>query len=220
MTILAAAMSILLTTTLSIFIADAGRASQRRAHAQTAADAAALAALAEQLPFGTNSPEVLADRYARANGAELIGCVCRAGSYRIEVEVAYEGLRARAAAALDPSLLRVASAAPADGLHPQVAAALDSLLAASGGRVYLVSGYRSTERQAELWAEALARYGSAEAARRWVAPPGSSMHEAGLAIDLGGDLEYAAQLVTELGLPLYRPLDHEPWHFELAGSRS
>jgi hypothetical protein len=45
------------------------------------------------------------------------------------------------------------------------------------------------------------------------------MHERGLAVDLGGDVEEAAELVRKLGLPLHRPLANEPWHFELAGSR-
>jgi hypothetical protein len=45
------------------------------------------------------------------------------------------------------------------------------------------------------------------------------MHERGLAVDLGGDLIRAVQLIEELDLPLYRPLANEPWHFELIGSR-
>ena len=70
-----------------------------------------------------------------------------------------------------------------------------------------------------MWADALRRYGSREAADDWVAPPGHSMHEKGLAIDLGGDLNLAARLVDELDLPLHRPLPHEPGHFELLGTR-
>jgi hypothetical protein len=46
------------------------------------------------------------------------------------------------------------------------------------------------------------------------------MHTRGLAVDLGGDLELAVRIIDELDLPLYRPLAHEPWHFELIGSRS
>ncbi|HVL65240.1 MAG TPA: D-alanyl-D-alanine carboxypeptidase family protein [Actinomycetota bacterium] len=105
------------------------------------------------------------------------------------------------------------------GLHPTLSAAVQQLIAASGGRVWLVSGYRSTAHQQLLWQAALARYGSAEAADNWVAPPGSSNHERGLAVDLGGDLEYAAALAARLKLPLWRPMSWEPWHFELIGSR-
>ncbi|MEA2485709.1 MAG: D-alanyl-D-alanine carboxypeptidase, partial [Actinomycetota bacterium] len=58
-----------------------------------------------------------------------------------------------------------------------------------------------------------------EAADDWVAPPGGSMHERGLAVDLGGDLQLAVRIVAQLHLPLWRPLMNEPWHFELIGSR-
>jgi D-alanyl-D-alanine dipeptidase len=95
----------------------------------------------------------------------------------------------------------------------------DRLLRAAGGRVLLVSGYRSGEHQRRLWEQALQRHGDAHAARKWVAPPGRSMHERGLAVDLGGDLGLAVRLVKRMGLPLHRPLPHEPWHFELEGSR-
>jgi LAS superfamily LD-carboxypeptidase LdcB len=49
----------------------------------------------------------------------------------------------------------------------------------------VASGYRSNERQAELWANALAKYGDEATARKWVAPPGRSQHNHGSAIDLG-----------------------------------
>lgn len=93
---------------------------------------------------------------------------------------------------------------------------LNNLVAASGGRVWIVSGYRDTETQSRLWEEAVAQYGPDEA-RNWVAPPGHSNHEKGIAADLGGDLELAAQLAPQFGL--YRPMDWEPWHFEPVGSR-
>ncbi len=105
------------------------------------------------------------------------------------------------------------------GLHPVLAESLNRLLDAGDGRITLVSGFRTQERQYQLWLGALAKYGSAEAADNWVAPPGHSFHEVGLAVDLGGDLNLAAQLVQELQLPLYRPMSWEPWHFELVGSR-
>jgi len=105
------------------------------------------------------------------------------------------------------------------GLHPALEEAVRRLIAASGGRVYLVSGFRDHQRQYELWIQALQRYGDPEVADNWVAPPGSSYHERGLAVDLGGDLNLAARLVQELGLPLWRPMSWEPWHFELSGSR-
>lgn len=105
------------------------------------------------------------------------------------------------------------------GFHPAMADAVNQLLNAAGGRVWIVSGFRSTSRQYELWVQALQKYGDPEVANNWVAPPGHSNHERGLAVDLGGDLEYAASLVQELGIPLWRPMSWEPWHFEIVGSR-
>jgi hypothetical protein len=45
------------------------------------------------------------------------------------------------------------------------------------------------------------------------------MHQRGLAVDLGGDVDLAVRLIRRLDLPMWRPLPNEPWHFELAGSR-
>lgn len=89
------------------------------------------------------------------------------------------------------------------------------------------SGYRSPDLQKQLWDAALVKYGSAEEARKWVAPPGNSAHQTGRAIDfyLGGHNSSAnvAQLRT---LPAYRwmaanaqrfgfyPYEREPWHWE------
>lgn len=94
---------------------------------------------------------------------------------------------------------------------------IQQLVRESGGRVTIVSGKRSPERQAQLFAAAVKKYGSVAAARKWVAPPGRSKHQTGAAYDLGGDLNLAAQLASKYGL--YRPMAHEPWHFEKIGSR-
>jgi D-alanyl-D-alanine carboxypeptidase len=83
------------------------------------------------------------------------------------------------------------------------------------------SGYRSEERQAQLWEEALAKYGSAEEARKWVAPPGSSQHNHGNAADLGY-LDPAAEAWAHENAAAYGlafPLGNEPWHVELASAR-
>lgn len=113
-----------------------------------------------------------------------------------------------------------AVAAPvAVGLHPVLAESVARLVSASENRVWVVSGYRTSQHQYGLWLSALQRYGTPEAARHWVAPPGYSAHERGLAVDLGGDLARAARLIEELRLPLWRPMTWEPWHFELVGSR-
>lgn len=91
------------------------------------------------------------------------------------------------------------------------------------------SGYRSEERQAQLWEDALKKYGSPEAARKWVAPPGNSQHNHGNAVDIwynGTRLDKAPAEVRDwvhanagkYGLRF--PMGHEPWHIEPNGARN
>lgn len=103
------------------------------------------------------------------------------------------------------------------GFTPQFKTALDRLLEAAQGRVTVRSGYRSVAEQQRLWDQALRKYGSEQAARRWVAPPGKSKHNHGVAADLAGDLGWAHQNAAKFGL--YFPLSNENWHVELQGSR-
>lgn len=90
------------------------------------------------------------------------------------------------------------------------------------GSVTINSGYRSVERQQQLWLEALKKYGSPEAARKNVAPPGSSQHNKGNAADLGYGSDAARNWVHQnagnFGLSF--PMGHEPWHIEDASARS
>ena len=83
------------------------------------------------------------------------------------------------------------------------------------------SGYRSNDRQAQLWDEALKKYGSPEAARKWVAPPGNSQHNHGNAADLKymspAAKEWVRQNAGRYGLAF--PLNNEDWHIELASAR-
>jgi hypothetical protein len=89
------------------------------------------------------------------------------------------------------------------------------------------SGYRSAQRQAELWEEAKRRYGSEAEARKWVAPPGGSPHQSGRAMDLYVGGRNDSSNVDQLRrLPAYAwlaanaarfgfyPYDREPWHWE------
>jgi len=103
------------------------------------------------------------------------------------------------------------------GMDPRFATALQQLVAASGGRIYIRSGYRSVERQRQLWDEAVRRYGSEQAARRWVAPPGRSNHNHGWAADLAGDLDLAHRLAPQFGLIF--PMSWERWHIEPTWAR-
>lgn len=191
-----------------------------RIRAQTAADAAALAAVAELAPGAFGLPQQEAETFAEENGGTLIECACETGTTAVQVRVAVDGVEAEARAVIDPnSFLPANLGYDAKGMHPRLQHALDRLLAAGRGRIIVVSGWRSHERQRELWEQALVKYGDPEIADDWVARPGHSNHESGLAVDLGGDVELAARLIDQLGLPLYRPLSNEAWHFELLGSR-
>lgn len=108
-----------------------------------------------------------------------------------------------------------------EGLNGDFAARLRQLVAASGGRVWIVSGYRTVERQKQLYDAAVRKARAkglpASAARRWVAPPGKSNHNHGFAADLGGDLKWVKQNAARFGLNL--PMGHEPWHVEPVGHR-
>ena len=99
---------------------------------------------------------------------------------------------------------------------------------AAGIPLQITSAYRSPELQAQLYASALERYGSPQAARRWVAPPGRSQHNYGTAVDfaLNGSLlrdadSPAAQFIRnnadQYGLSV--PMSWEPWQVEPVGSR-
>lgn len=205
---------------LAIFLGDLGDASSARMRAQTAADSAALAAVAEGTVYGNSDPRSVAQRYAESNGGELISCECDPSASEVSVVVRVDGVQAFARAQLDPELLGAGSFdRGTEGLHPLLAQAVSRLLAAADGAVTLGQGFRSWAEQQIKWDEALARYGDPEVADDWVARPGDSLHGQGLAVDLEGDVELAARLVGELGLPLWRPMSWEPWHFELEGSR-
>jgi hypothetical protein len=216
-----ACLGTLLCVTLSSFAVDVTTTYVQRTRAQTAADAAALAAVAESTPYGSGDPRAAAERFAALNDAVLVRCLCEPAATAVQVTVAVDTVLAHARAVFEPgSVLPASLSASTEGLHPLLAASVDKLLAHAGGAVGLVSGYRSSSEQAQLWREALARFGDPEVADDWVAQPGTSMHERGLAVDLGGDTELAAYLVDELDLPLWRPLANEPWHFELRSAES
>jgi hypothetical protein len=108
---------------------------------------------------------------------------------------------------------RMKQAAEADGVPAQL--------------LTINSGYRSVDHQRALWASALQRYQTPEVARRWVAPPGSSPHHSGRAIDLHLGPANASGNVDQLrATPVWRwlscnagrfgftPYLREPWHWE------
>jgi uncharacterized protein YcbK (DUF882 family) len=187
-----------------------GRALTDRAQARTAADAAALA--------GAAQGEAVARDLASANGAELVSYDSE--NHEVVVEVQVGSVAARSRARRVEVLQRgspggVRSAAEPGGranLAPSMLEALrraDELL---GEPVPITSGFRSPQKQRELWER-----------RRTnpfpVAPPGSSMHERGLAVDVPS--HFVGRLLTvagDAGLCQTLP-QSDPIHFELCGAR-
>lgn len=122
------------------------------------------------------------------------------------------------------------------GMKPPLQAGLAAMLRDAPPDIQktlgIFSGYRSPERQAQLWEAAKIKYGSEDAARKWVAPPGRSKHNEGDAADLSFDgagttskltpagkaaQEWAHANAAKYGLSF--PLANEPWHVEAAGAR-
>src|SRR5436309_2059350 len=125
----------------------------------------------------------------------------------------------------DPSAVRLLHTAAYDAYRRLKAAAeADGI---PGNLLTVVSGYRSVASQQQLWATALARYGTPEAARKWVAPPGGSPHHTGRAIDLYlGTRNDSANIAALRSAAPYQwlvcnaarfgftPYSAEPWHWE------
>ena len=103
----------------ALAVADLGSMLLARSRAQSAADAAALAAIVQQAPVLAqgSDPESAARATAEANGAALVSCDCRVGDTSAVVEVtivpriafvaAWRGraVHARGRADLDPDVL-------------------------------------------------------------------------------------------------------------------
>jgi len=193
---------------LSAFSVDVALVSSARARAQTAADAAALAAAQELVVPSGESPESVATEYAERGGAQLVECRCPSvgdeAVVTVEIDIALPlvgGTRTVHASA------RAVVAAPAGstGLQPWFAARLACLFDAVRG-LSIVSGFRTHVQQAALYQQK----------PDLAAPPGHSNHEIGLAADLG----YANQNAEHLaharagGCGLEFPMSYEPWHIE------
>ena len=126
-------------------------------------------------------------------------------------------------------------------LRREAAEALEQLFrqaARAGIRLYGVSGYRSYERQQEIYTRKVSQRG--EEATRFNAPPGHSEHQTGLAIDVSspsvdyrlvqafGDTpegRWLARHAAEAGFIIRYPAGkecitgyaYEPWHLRYVG---
>ena len=127
-------------------------------------------------------------------------------------------------------------------LRREAADALRAILEAisADGQIVPVSGYRSAEEQARIYGDSL-RESGAEFTRKYVALPGCSEHQTGLAIDLGlyseridfirpdfpydGICEAFRRAAPRYGFVERYPagreritgIAHEPWHFRYVG---
>lgn len=87
----------------------------------------------------------------------------------------------------------------------------------TGKKLVITSAYRDIKKQTELW-------NKSDKTGRTVARPGSSMHNWGLAIDLGGSSGVdrgqgnQGDILAKSGIlakfKLWRPMSYEPWHIE------
>lgn len=102
-------------------------------------------------------------------------------------------------------------------LEPGFAAELQRMLSHSPYAFQVVSGYRSLAEQGQLWKQAAAQHGE-DGAASLLAPPGTSWHEKGLAVDLryahAGALRWVHDNAAHFGLVVPNPA--EPWHLQPA----
>lgn len=103
-------------------------------------------------------------------------------------------------------------------LEPDLLAALRAAAdeaRSNGVRLVVDSGWRSPAYQEHLRRQAVANYGSAAEAARWVASPQTSLHVSGDAVDLGPADARRWLAARGATYGLCRVYDNEPWHFEL-----
>ncbi len=191
------ALAMVLAGTSVIILGRIGGAATERAGARNAADAAALA--------GAAAGRSAALDLARANGAELVAYEEIGFDTRVRVRLGQAEATGRARRTGDRE--GTGPTGTAKGLAAAMRAALARAEQLLGHPVPIVSGYRSPEAQAALWAN--------RAANPYpVAPPGSSMHERGLAVDVPLDLVPGlAAVAAQAGL--CHPHPDDPVHFEV-----
>lgn len=88
--------------------------------------------------------------------------------------------------------------------------------AADGIALTITSGWRSPQFQQQLLDDAIATYGSLEAARQYVQTPERSRHVLGQAVDMGGVGADQWLIVNGARFGLCQIYANEVWHFELA----
>jgi len=106
----------------------------------------------------------------------------------------------------------------ATGMYAPFQSAIDRMIADAPGKITVASGYRTPERQEELWNEHAAKYPDPEVRDDYVARAGQSSHNYGLAADLSyadqEALKWAQENAPRYGLNFR--MGHEDWHIEPA----
>jgi D-alanyl-D-alanine carboxypeptidase len=103
---------------------------------------------------------------------------------------------------LDPALLGALRQAATDAADDGVDFVVDS-------------GWRSPAYQAQLFRQAVSKYGSEEEAARWVATPNTSAHVSGDAVDIGPADATSWLSAHGAAYGLCQIYGNEPWHYEL-----
>lgn len=95
----------------------------------------------------------------------------------------------RASKYFEPETVKAAVPGQLQDMRADAAAALEEMFAACkediGVSLKAVSGYRSYQRQSTIYSNKLDRVGTKEKADQYVARPGASEHQLGLAMDVG-----------------------------------
>jgi hypothetical protein len=201
---LAAAMVAVVTVAL-VGLVPVGLAVHEHAAARTAADAAALA--------GAVEGEQAARDLAAANGGELVAFQRTGDEVVVRVRMGDGAADARARAttrAAPPAIGPGARARGRAGLAPAMLAALARADGLLGHPVAVVSGLRTRAEQQALWDR---RHTNPYP----VAPPGTSDHERGMAVDVSRSS--VAELRAVAGAAgLCQPLpESDPVHFVVCG---
>ena len=156
--------------------------------------AAIAATLGQQLPASSSSPIHLPRDERRDALGEAGGAVPG------DTTVYDDGIPG--VAKLDPDLLAALRRAASDA-------------APEGVELLVDSGWRSPAYQQRLLDEAISKYGSREAATRWVATPETSAHVKGDAVDIGPSGAAAWLAAHGAAYGLCQTYGNEPWHYEL-----
>lgn len=212
----------------SIPLINGAIANREQAMAAAKKDALQQAEAQQQVVLSMNAPNIFSPdpQQRAAASAAVIDATNQVQGFQSE-EAANGFLMDRLASGHDASAIV--------NMQPELKARLSALISSAPGNIRdgigIYSGYRSVERQQELWDQALQKYGSPQVARRRVAPPGNSQHNHGNAADLtynGKSLDAAPpevikwmhQNAPEFGLKF--PLQNDPaeaHHIEIQETR-